>query len=86
MTEAVVLYLYEGTFHLVYIIWSGYYPLQTHDNLEHLAMMQTILGPLPSRFARETRKTKYFWHGQLDWDAETPDGRYVTEHCRRLKV
>lgn len=49
-------------------------------------MMQTILGPLPSRFARETRKTKYFWHGQLDWDAETPDGRYVTEHCRRLKV
>ena len=63
-----------------------FFLLQTHDNLEHLAMMQTILGPLPSRFVRETRKSKYFWHGQLDWDADSPDGRYVTEHCRRLKV
>lgn len=60
--------------------------LQTHDNLEHLAMMEAILGPLPPRFARETRKSKYFWHGQLDWDPESPDGKYVKEHCRKLKV
>ena len=59
---------------------------QTHDNLEHLAMMEAILGPLPPRFVRETRKTKYFWHNQLDWDPDSPDGRYVREHCRKLKV
>ena len=44
------------------------------------------MGPLPPRFARETRKSKYFWHGQLDWDPESPDGKYVKEHCRKLKV
>ncbi len=54
--------------------------------MEHLAMMEAILGPLPPRFIRETRKTKYFWHCQLDWDPESPDGKYVKEHCRKLKV
>ena len=48
--------------------------------------MEAILGPLPQRFIRETRKTKYFWHNQLDWDPDSPDGRYVREHCRKLKV
>ena len=37
------------------------------------------------RFIRETRKTKYFWHGQLDWDPDSPDARYVRE-LRKLKV
>ena len=62
---------------------------QTHSNLEHLAMMEAILGPLPSSFYRDTRdtnKTKYFWHGHLDWDTDTSDGRYVRETCRKLKV
>ena len=49
-------------------------------------MMEAVLGPLPPRFIRETRKTKYFWHNQLDWDPDSPDGRYVREHCRKLKV
>jgi hypothetical protein len=48
-------------------------------------MMEAILGRLPSRFIRETRKTKYFWHGQLDWDPDSPDARYVRE-LRKLKV
>ena len=49
-------------------------------------MMETMFGPLPPQFIRETRKTKYFWHNQLDWDPDSPDGRYVREHCRKLKV
>lgn len=28
---------------------------QTHDNREHLAMMERILGPIPSRMVRKTR-------------------------------
>jgi dual-specificity kinase len=28
---------------------------QTHDNLEHLAMMQAVLGPIPDRLIRATQ-------------------------------
>ena len=35
---------------------------------------------------RETHKTKYFWRGQLDWDPDSPDGKYVREHYRKHKV
>ncbi len=49
-------------------------------------MMEAILGPLPPSFNRDTSKTKYFWHGQLDWDPDSPDGKYVRETCRKLKV
>lgn len=31
------------------------YFFQTHDNREHLAMMERILGPVPSRMIRKTR-------------------------------
>ncbi|KAG0026203.1 dual specificity protein kinase kns1 [Podila clonocystis] len=35
---------------------------QTHDNLEHLAMMQSVLGPMPDKLIRSSPKTtqKYF--------------------------
>jgi hypothetical protein len=49
-------------------------------------MMEAILGPLPPRFSRTTSKTKYFWHGQLYWDSDSPDGKYVRDTCRKLKV
>jgi dual specificity protein kinase CLK2/3 len=29
--------------------------LKTHDNTEHLAMMERILGPIPYRMAKRTR-------------------------------
>lgn len=28
---------------------------QTHDNLEHLAMMQAVLGPIPDKLIRATQ-------------------------------
>ncbi|CAH0399099.1 unnamed protein product [Chilo suppressalis] len=56
---------------------------QTHDNREHLAMMERILGPVPYRMARKTR-TKYFYHGKLDWDEKSSAGRYVREKCKPL--
>ncbi|XP_050349053.1 probable dual specificity protein kinase madd-3 isoform X3 [Nymphalis io] len=56
---------------------------QTHDNREHLAMMERILGPIPYRMARKTR-TKYFYHGKLDWDDKSSAGRYVRENCKPL--
>ncbi|KAF9902016.1 dual specificity protein kinase kns1 [Lobosporangium transversale] len=42
---------------------------QTHDNLEHLAMMEAVLGPIPDKLVRSCNKsaTKYFVHGRLDY-------------------
>ncbi|KAL5493770.1 hypothetical protein EMCRGX_G014994 [Ephydatia muelleri] len=70
---------------IMFELYRGHTLFQTHDNLEHLAMMEAILGQLPGRFVKESRKTKYFWKGVLDWDPESPDGKYVKEHCKKLK-
>ncbi|KAI7819343.1 kinase-like domain-containing protein [Gamsiella multidivaricata] len=42
---------------------------QTHDNLEHLAMMQAVLGPIPDKMIRSCHKSaqKYFVQGRLDY-------------------
>lgn len=37
-----------------------------------------------SRMGRKT-KTKYFYHGRLDWDEKSSAGRYVRENCKPLK-
>lgn len=66
-------------------LYLGITLFQTHDNREHLAMMERILGPVPYRMARKT-KTKYFYHGKLDWDEKSSAGRYVRENCKPLHV
>ncbi|KAF9931495.1 Dual specificity protein kinase clk3 [Linnemannia zychae] len=45
---------------------------QTHDNLEHLAMMQAVLGPIPDKLIRATHKSaqKFFVNGRLDYPNE----------------
>lgn len=29
-------------------------------------------------------KTKYFYHGKLNWDEKSSAGRYVRDHCKPL--
>ncbi|XP_014319058.1 dual specificity protein kinase CLK2 isoform X5 [Myotis lucifugus] len=41
---------------IIFEYYVGFTLFQTHDNREHLAMMERILGPIPSRM---TRKTSY---------------------------
>lgn len=48
-------------------------------------MMERILGTIPHRMARKT-KTKYFYHGKLDWDDKSSAGRYVRDNCKPLHV
>lgn len=45
---------------------------QTHDNLEHLAMMQAVLGPIPEKLIRASQRAqqKFFHHGRLDYPNE----------------
>ncbi|GFO13894.1 dual specificity protein kinase clk2 [Plakobranchus ocellatus] len=68
---------------IMFELYTGYTLFQTHDNKEHLAMMERILGSMPYRMAKKT-KTNYFWHGRLDWDPTTSAGRYVRENCKPL--
>ncbi|XP_062524955.1 uncharacterized protein LOC101737313 isoform X4 [Bombyx mori] len=68
---------------IMFELYLGITLFQTHDNREHLAMMERILGPIPYRMARKTR-TKYFYHGKLDWEEKSSAGRYVRENCKPL--
>ncbi|XP_064653146.1 dual specificity protein kinase CLK2-like isoform X2 [Lineus longissimus] len=68
---------------IMFELYTGYTLFQTHDNKEHLAMMERILGSLPYRMTKKSRNG-YFWHGRLDWDYNSPAGRYVRENCRPL--
>ncbi|KAI0734249.1 CMGC/CLK protein kinase [Fomitopsis betulina] len=49
--------------------YTGMALFQTHDNLEHLAMMEQVMGKMPDRFARQGARSKpeFFKEGKLDW-------------------
>jgi len=68
---------------IMFELYLGITLFQTHDNREHLAMMERILGPIPSRMAKKT-KSKYFYHGKLDWDERSSAGRYIRDNCHPL--
>ncbi|KAK9505258.1 hypothetical protein O3M35_009349 [Rhynocoris fuscipes] len=69
---------------IMFELYLGITLFQTHDNREHLAMMERILGTIPYRMARKT-KTKYFYHGKLDWDEKSSAGRYVRDNCKPIR-
>ena len=62
---------------------QGHTLFQTHDNLEHLAMMSRILGDMPQHIVRRT-KTSFYRSGRLTWDWSAPAARYASQHCRPL--
>jgi dual-specificity kinase len=50
--------------------FTGAALFQTHDNLEHLAMMEMVMGKTPDRFGRAGARSKpeFFKEGgRLDW-------------------
>jgi len=69
---------------IAFELYLGFTLFQTHDNREHLAMMEKILGPLPTSMVRRT-KTKYFQAGRLLWDEHSSAGKYVRENCKPIK-
>ncbi|XP_061581125.1 dual specificity protein kinase CLK4b [Cololabis saira] len=58
---------------------------QTHDSKEHLAMMERVLGPIPTNLLDKTKKRRYVHRNRLDWDVNSSTGRYVKKHCKPLK-
>jgi len=69
---------------IMFELYLGFTLFQTHDNREHLAMMEKILGPFPQSMTRRT-KTKYFSSAKLVWDEHSSAGKYVRENCKLLK-
>ncbi|XWS51314.1 hypothetical protein CRYUN_Cryun12cG0166400 [Craigia yunnanensis] len=55
---------------------------QTHENLEHLAMMERVLGPLPQQMLKRVDRhaEKYVRRGRLDW----PDGATSRESIKSV--
>ncbi|XP_028836275.1 dual specificity protein kinase CLK2b isoform X1 [Denticeps clupeoides] len=71
---------------ILFEYYQGITLFQTHDNREHLAMMERIRGPIPSQMICNTRKQKLFVDGRLCWDENSLAGRVVREHCKPLKM
>ena len=70
---------------------TGVALFQTHDNLEHLAMMEQVMGKMPDRFARAGARSKpeYFKEGgKLAWPQAkaTRQSRKEVRACRSLQV
>lgn len=69
--------------------FTGEALFQTHDNLEHLSMMEIICGKLEPKFIRQSSKTaqKYFRHsGKLDYPNKdtSPSSRKFVKAMRSL--
>lgn len=50
--------------------YTGTALFQTHDNVEHLAMMEVVMGPMSQTFKATGRRNKpefFRSNGQLDW-------------------
>jgi len=55
---------------IIFEIATGFKMFDTHSSHEHLAMMQRILGQIPSTLVKKS-KLKYFSNGKLKWDEES---------------
>ncbi|XP_047316853.1 serine/threonine-protein kinase AFC2 isoform X3 [Impatiens glandulifera] len=62
---------------------SGDALFQTHENLEHLAMMERVLGPIPHHMLRRADRhaEKYVRRGRLDW----PEGATSRESIKAVQ-
>ncbi|NP_001355453.1 Protein kinase domain-containing protein [Caenorhabditis elegans] len=69
---------------ILYELYTGVTLFQTHENREHLAMMERVLGDIPLRMAKRT-KTKFFINGRLDWVNTSADAAYVRDNCKPLR-
>lgn len=71
--------------------YTGVALFQTHDNLDHLAMMEAVMGRMPERFGRQGARSKpeYFKEGpRLDWPKPkaSRQSKKDVRACRSLAV
>ena len=61
---------------IIFELALGFMMFDTHSSHEHLAMIERIIGEVPSEMAIRSG-SPYFKKGRLDWDSESKEGRYV---------
>lgn len=69
---------------ILFELITGQCLFMTHDNLEHLAMMERVLGPIPKSLVKASRRRRYFRHGRLDWCFDSSESRYVRRTLKPL--
>mmetsp|Transcript_59853 Transcript_59853/g.142591 ORF Transcript_59853/g.142591 Transcript_59853/m.142591 type:complete len:511 (+) Transcript_59853:56-1588(+) len=69
-------------------LYSGELLFGTHENLEHLALMEKIVSPLPGKMLRKTKasvKEKYLREQSPDrWELDWPQKASSTSSARRV--
>jgi len=68
---------------IIFELAMGYMMFDTHNSQEHLAMMERILGKIPTKMIDKS-KMKYFSKGKLRWDEESTNGRHVRRKVKPL--
>ncbi|XP_065321607.1 dual specificity protein kinase CLK2-like [Gordionus sp. m RMFG-2023] len=69
---------------ILFELYRGFTLFQTHDDKEHLAMMQRILGPIPSNLLNKS-KVYFLNDGKLIYENNSPLIQYVHKQCKPLK-
>ncbi|CAG6015329.1 unnamed protein product [Menidia menidia] len=70
---------------ILFEYYEGFTLFQTHDNREHLAMMEKVLGPLPPGMILRSRRQRDFHRGRLDRSACSKAGRLAKSKCKPLR-
>lgn len=69
-------------------LYAGEALFQTHDNVEHLAMMEKTLGKIPTSMGKGTRKSYFDRNDRLKWPEGAKDAasvKFVSQQCRELE-
>ncbi|OWZ14831.1 CMGC/CLK protein kinase [Phytophthora megakarya] len=70
-------------------LYLGELLFATHENMEHLALIEKCFGPLPAKMAAQASKnsssSKFFHHGRLNWPAGASNDESV-DHVRRMRL
>lgn len=69
---------------IIFELFTGLTLFQTHDNREHLAMMERIVGNIPNVLGRKSQTGYFGRNGKLMWDKRTHPAKYVAKHCKPL--
>jgi len=60
-------------------IWTGSLLFATHDNLEHLVLMEKLLGPFPEWMIRHTRVRRSYFHSDYSIRSDELSASQVTK-------
>ncbi|TYZ61315.1 hypothetical protein PybrP1_010539 [[Pythium] brassicae (nom. inval.)] len=68
-------------------LYLGELLFATHENLEHLALIERCIGPLPAHMVAKACKqaSKFFRRDKLDWPAGASSDESV-EHVRKMRT